>query len=57
LRLADRLAMLDMLTGRGLAEGDAVLVPADAGDTPVATMQSARELLQRTFATEHSEIA
>lgn len=56
LRLADRLAMLDMLTDRGLAESDAVLVEADAGDVPMPKLLSVREALQRTFATEHSEI-
>jgi len=54
LRVADRLAMLDMLTDRQLAEGDAVLADADAHGYTPEQMLAIRGQLQRAFATEHS---
>jgi HD-like signal output (HDOD) protein len=54
LRVADRLAMLDMLTDRQLAEGDAVLADADAHGYTSEQMLAVRGQLQRAFATDHS---
>ena len=54
LRVADRLAMLDMLTDRRLAESDAVLAEADAHGYTSEQMLAIRNQLQRAFATDHS---
>ncbi|HEY4145683.1 HDOD domain-containing protein [Pinirhizobacter sp.] len=54
LRVADRLAMLDMLTDRKLAESDAVLSESDAHGYTPEQMLAVRGQLQRAFATDHS---